>query len=106
MRIKTINNQNFEAKRLRLTVKKMDLTNPELIQYGRQVKNVNLVKEYSNPNAKSLYKEAMQTKNIREKARLFSEMGDFELYDFGDGFLGKARMNIFLALSKVTDLFS
>ena len=106
MKINTINNQNFEAKRLRVTVKNLDLTNPELVEFGRQVKNVNLLKEYSNPKDKILYNRAMKTNNIREKARLLSKMGDFELYDFGDGILGKIRMNIYLAMSKVTDLFS
>ena len=106
MKINAINNQNFEARRFRLTVKKMDLTNPDLIQYGRQFKSVNFVKEYSNPEAESLYKKAIETKDMREKARLLSEMDDFELIDFGPGVLGKMRMNLYLAISKVTDLFS
>ena len=105
MKINAINNQNFEARKLRLPVKTLDLTNPELINYGRQTKNVNMVKEYSNPNAKVLYNEAMKSNDIKEKARLFSKMGEFELYDFGDGAFGKLRMNIYLALTKVTDLF-
>ena len=105
MKIQSINNQNFEAKRFRLKVTKLDLTNPELIQYGRQEKRVNLVKEYTNPNAEILYRKAMRTKNVVEKAHLFTKMGDFELYNFGEGILGKIRMNIFLFISKFTDLF-
>ena len=106
MKIQAINSQNFEAKKLRLTVKKMDLTNPDLINYGIQTKNVNLVKEYWNPNAKALYDQAMKTNNIKEKSRLLTEMGEYELYNFGDGALGKLRMNLYLVIAKITDLFS
>ena len=103
MKAQAISNQSFEAKRLRLVVKKLDLTNPDLMQYGRQTKRVNLVKEYVNPRAEELYKKAMQTNNIKEKTKLFSQMGDYELYDFGDGFLGAFKMKIYLAISKITD---
>lgn len=106
MKVQTINNQNFEARRLRLPVRKLDLTSPELIQYGRSVKRVNLVKEYSDPRAKSLFEQANKSNNIREKARLLSEMGDYEVIDFGDGPYGRIRMGIYLALTRVTDLFA
>ena len=105
MKINAVNNQNFEARKFRLPVKTLDVTNPELIQYGLQTKKVNFVKEYSNPKAEVLYNKAQQTSNIKEKMRLLSEMGEFELYDCGSGFSGKIHMNIFLALSKFFDFF-
>ena len=105
MRIQALNNQNFEARKLRLPVKYLDLTNPDLIEYGRQLKKVNIIQEYSNPNARKLYSEAKKTSDIKEKMRLLSEMGDYEIYDFGDGALGKFRMNLYLFFSRFTDVF-
>ena len=45
------------------------------------------------------------TNDIKEKMRLYSQMGEYEIYDFGDGLLGNLRMKFFLALSKIGDLF-
>lgn len=106
MKINSINNYNntFEAKKFRQIVKKLDVTNPELLQYGRQFKDVNIIKEYYNPKAENLYNKATKSKNINERMLLLSEMGDYEIYDFGEGLLGKARMYTFMALSKVADL--
>ena len=106
MRIQNISNQNFESRKLRLPIKQLDFSNPELMQYGRAVKNVNIIKEYSNPKAIEFYDNAMRENDIMKKTRIFSEMGDFELIDFGDGVLGKIRMNIYLAITKITDMFS
>ena len=104
MNVQVIGNQNFEAKKFRVPVRSLDLTNPELIQYGRSIKKVNMIKEYSNPKAEFLYKQAQKSNNIKEKMRLYAEMGNYELYEFEDGFLGNIRMKLFLAISKIADL--
>lgn len=37
------------------------------------------VKEYSNPNAESLYKQALQTTDWKERVRLYREMGQYRV---------------------------
>ena len=39
------------------------------------------VKEYSNPNAESLYKKALQTTDWKERVRLYREMGQYRVVD-------------------------
>lgn len=53
--------------------------------------NTRWAKEYENPNAKELYKKAKATKDWKEKARLFDEMGHYKMLIFGSGISGLIR---------------
>lgn len=81
MKVQNINSQNFEAKKFRLPIKKIDFTHPDLLRYGRSEISVNYVKEYENPNAKEIYKQAMKIKDPFERAKKLAEMGHYELKD-------------------------
>ena len=74
------NNQYFtaKAKKFRLPVQSYIYTIDGIPIWSRRC---NAVKEFSNPNAEQLYKQAKKTKDIKEKARLYSEMGHYELID-------------------------
>ena len=91
MKINAINNQNFEARKFRLPIKFLDFSNPDLMQYAKATKEVNMAKVYSNPNAKDLYEKAMKTQDAEEKARLLLEMGDYEIVNYGTGIIGFFR---------------
>ena len=72
------NKQQFTAEKFRVPVKEIVYTIGGIRLW---TKKCNLVREYSNPNAEQLYKQAKQTHDFREKARLYSEMGHYELVD-------------------------
>ena len=74
MRINSIDNQIFQAKKFRLPIKKLIIPHLGTI-------DVNCMKEYDNPNAEMLYKKALQTSDIKEKAELLSQMGDYRILD-------------------------
>lgn len=76
MKISKINNQSFGDKKFRLPIENIVYT----IE-GRTLwsKKTFLVREYSNPKAKELYEKANQTKNIKDKAKLYIEMGHYEI---------------------------
>lgn len=79
MNIQAINAQNFGAKKFRLPVKSMMVGDIDTGLFA--YKKVSLVKEYENPNAEALYKQAQKAKNLKEKIRLFDEMGEYRLID-------------------------
>ena len=65
MQVGIINSQNFKAQRFSLPI-------------GSEVE---LYKEYSNPNAQNLYNLAQKTINLKERASLYSKMGDYTIID-------------------------
>ena len=78
MRINSIDNQSFESKKFRLIIgdqmyAHVGTTMTNFKTFGRYVQ------EYSNPKAEELYKQAKKTSNIKEKVRLYDEMGHYEL---------------------------
>ncbi len=78
MRVNSIDDNAFKAKKFRLVVNAVDYDRVG----GRltNFKNVGkYVKEYSNPTAKELYEQAQKTKDVKEQIRLYEEMGDYEL---------------------------
>lgn len=82
MRVQNINSQNFEAKKFRLSIKALDFTEPKYGMGAPRFKiPVNYVKEYENPNAEQIYKEAMKIKNPLERVKKLDEMGDYKLID-------------------------
>lgn len=81
MKVQNIGSQNFEAKKFRVPLKKVDLTHPDFLKYGRSEISVNYVKEYENPNAEKIYKEAMKIKDPFERGKKLAEMGHYKLID-------------------------
>ena len=82
MNIQPISSTNFEARkkfRIPIKIQTYKRTNGELVDF----KNLSgkWVEEYSNPDAKNLYKKAKAAKDWREKVRFLEEMGDYELVD-------------------------
>lgn len=78
MNVQAINNQSFGAKKFRIPVKTAMVGSPET---GFAKRKVNLVKEYSNPNAEKLWKQAMQETSIKKKTSLIEAMGEYKLID-------------------------
>ena len=76
MIISKINNLSFSSKKFRLPI-----NNIEYNIDGRPLwsKKANSVKEYSNPKAEELYKKAQKSNDIGEIAKLYQEMGHYEL---------------------------
>ena len=76
MIVNKINNLSFCSKKFRLPI-----NNIEYNIDGRPLwsKKANSVKEYSNPKAKELYKKAQKSSDIREIAKLYEEMGHYEI---------------------------
>ena len=74
------NNQYFtaKAKKFRLPVQSYIYTIDGIPILSRRC---NAVREYSNPNAEELYKKAKKAKDLKEQARLYQEMGHYELVD-------------------------
>ena len=105
MKINSINNQNFEARKFRLPIKKVDLTNPELIALGKQEVEVNWYKVFENPKAGALYKQAQKAKDWQEKARLYAEMGHYEVVEYGTGLIGWFRKLFDIRIRVNNDLF-
>ncbi len=86
-----ISNQAFTAKKFRLPVGDVVYTVNGRILWSRKSYSV---KEYSNPNAEQLYKGAQKTKNISDKARLFAQMGHYEIVNMS----AKEKIKAFLRL--------
>lgn len=84
-------NQTFEARKFKLPIKEIELTNPYTMACGKGSIKTNLYRVYENPNAKILYKQAQNAENWEEKARLYAEMGHYELADYGSGIKGFFR---------------
>lgn len=78
MNIQAISNQSFGAKNFRIPVKTAIVGNPET---GLAKKKVNLVKEYSNPNAESLWNQAQKETSMTKKLKLLDAMGENKLVD-------------------------
>lgn len=82
MKVQSISSQNFEAKKFRLPIKNLVDKAESGHEFPKFFKTpVNLVKEYSNPNAEAIYKEAMSIKDPFKRAEKLSEMGDYEIKD-------------------------
>ena len=105
MKINAINNTNFEAKKFKLPIKTVDLTNPELMALGKQEVEVNWYRVYENPKAKTLYKQAQKTKDWQERARLYSDMGHYEIVEYGTGLIGWFRKIFDIRKRVNNDLF-
>ena len=73
MQINSISNQVFQAKKFQLPINE--------ISTRWWYKKVNCAKVYDNPNAETLYKKAQQTEDLKEKAELLYQMGDYRLID-------------------------
>ena len=65
MKVQVISSPKFEAKRFKL---------PIGFEPG-------LYKEYSNPNAQSLYNLAQKTANLKEKVSFYRKMGNYTIID-------------------------
>ena len=77
MKICSIPSQNFQARKFRLPVKAVEMAHPGF----SATEKVNWVKEFSNPKAEDLYKKAMETSDLKEKMRLFEQMGEYRVFD-------------------------
>ncbi len=105
MKINAINNQKFEARKFRLPIKKVDLTNPEIMALGKQEVEVNWYKVFENPKANALYKQAQKAKNWQEKAHLYAEMGHYDIVEYGTGLIGWFRKLFDIRKRVNNDLF-
>lgn len=88
------NNQYFTAKtkKFRLPVQSYIYTIDGIPLWS---KRCNAIKEFSNPDAEELYKKAKKTKDLKEQARLYDEMGHYELVDMN---LREKFVSLFRAL--------
>lgn len=77
MNIQAINSQTF-GKNFRLPVKSMVVGTHS---NGIAKRKVNLVKEYSNPNAEKLWNQAMNETSLSKKLNLLDAMGEYRLVD-------------------------
>ncbi len=77
MKIAAINNQNFQAKKFRVSavVTMPDTCNP-LKTITRK-----MIQEYSNPCAKNYYKQAQKEKSLQRRIELYEAMGEYKLID-------------------------
>lgn len=92
MNIQAINSPNFCSKKFRLPVKTAIVGN---MRDGIANKKVNWVKEYSNPNAKNLWEQAMNETSLTKKLNLIDEMGEYRLVDLEqEKFIAKAFKKI------------
>ena len=73
MRVDSIKYQTFEGNKFRLPIKNLQT------KWG--VKRVDCIKEYNNPRAEELYEKAQQTKDLKVKINLLSQMGDYRVID-------------------------
>lgn len=79
----------FEAKKFRLKMNSIEHIDPNS---GHSFSaHMFWAREYSNPNAEMLYKRANATKDIKEKAKLYSEMGHYQMFLYGSGIVGFLR---------------
>lgn len=85
MKIQTINNTQFQAKKFRLPVKMVKQTTDFSMsdQYVSKDTLVsgNFVREYSNPKAKKYFDKAMATTDIDKKMYFLEKMGDYKIID-------------------------
>lgn len=90
MNIQPISAQtNFGAKNFRVPMNRLEYPDMSLgIVFS---KKMFCAKEYSNPNAEKLYKQAQSAKTWKEKARLYNEMGHYKLLVYGTGIKGFIR---------------
>ncbi len=76
MKVSKIDNQPFESKKFRLPINNMVYTIDGIPIWS---KKAHCVKEFSNPNAKELYKKAQSAKDIKEMTKFYTEMGHYEI---------------------------
>ena len=105
MKINAVNNQHFEARKFKLPIKTVDLTNPEIMALGKQEVEVNWYKVFENPKASKLYKQALNATDWQEKARLYAEMGHYEIVEYGTGLIGWFRKLFDIRKRVNNDLF-
>lgn len=99
MNIQAISNQSFGAKNFRIPVKTAIVGN---VETGFVKKRVNLVKEYSNPNAELLWNQAQNETSMRKKLKLLDAMGEYKLVDLEqEKYLDKAFKQMQKFLNKV-----
>ena len=68
------------VKNFRIPLGDIDYTDIKLLGLvPSTIVKTTMMKEYDNPNAKLLYKQAMRTKDFKERIRLFNEMGDYRI---------------------------
>ena len=80
MKINSITGQNFVGKKFRIPIKKVStklVDGP--VDWGDFP--VDCVKEFSNPKAKKLYNQAQKAQNIKDRAALLSQMGEYRIID-------------------------
>lgn len=82
MRINAISSNNITDKgiRFRLPVKEY-MTGIDPVKGEITHVSCNYMMVYKNPDARKIYKQALAAADIKEKARLFDEMGEYELVD-------------------------
>ena len=105
MKIQTVHNQIFEARKFRLPIKTVDLTNPEIMALGKQEVAVNWYKVFENPKAGALYKQAQNTKDWQKRAKLYADMGHYEIVEYGTGLIGWFRKLFDIRIRVNNDLF-
>ena len=81
MYISSISNRMFEAKKFRVPIELVDYDRigTELVNFRKY--SGRWVREYPNPNAEEIYKQAQKEKDLNKKMQLLSSMGHYELKD-------------------------
>ena len=69
--------------------------NPQ-VNHSMTLKTSNLYRVYKNPNAKDLFIKAQNAKSAEERAKLFEEMGEYELVTEQSKTLSRCRLFQFL----------
>lgn len=88
MNIQPVNNYNpnvkgsANVKKFRIPLGDIDCTDIKLLGLvPSTIVKTTMMKEYDNPNAKLLYKQAMVTKDFKERVRLIDEMGHYRIVE-------------------------
>lgn len=76
MIVNKITNQSFEGKKFRLPIHDFVYAVDGIPLWS---KKSCCVKEYSNPDAKKLYKKAQKADTFKEAAELYEQMGHYEI---------------------------
>ncbi len=75
------NNLTFENKKFRVPIKLVDYDRIGTSLINFRNLSGKWVREYSNPNAKEIYKQAQKEKNLNKKIQLIRSMGHYALKD-------------------------
>ncbi len=90
MNIQAINNQNFQAKKFRRPVTVIE-PKPENFFMTRTRE---VIYEYSNPQAKSLYHQAQREKSAQRKIELYEDMGEYKIIEPKENLWTKIKRKI------------